>query len=200
MITDDHPVVRDGLKAMLSAEPDMQVLGEAASGSEALALYPKLKPSVLIMDLLLPDMSGAEAIRQIYARSGDLQALVLTTVAADEQIYRAIEAGARGYVFKDSPRAALLQAIRAVSAGRRYIPPEVGARLAENLPRSDLSAREIEVLKLVTAGMRNKEIAYELSISEATVNVHIRHILEKLHASDRTHAAMIAIRRGFIQL
>jgi two-component system NarL family response regulator len=200
MICDDHPVVRDGLRAMLSAEPDFQVLGEAATGSDAVAMCRDLRPQVVIMDLLLPDMSGAEAIKQIHARSSSVQTLVLTTVAADEQIYRAIEAGARGYIFKDSLRHDLLDAIRTVSSGRRFIPREVGARLAERLPRSDLSEREISVLKLVAAGMRNKEIAFELNISEATVNVHIRHILEKLHASDRTQAVMIALRRGLIPL
>jgi two-component system NarL family response regulator len=200
IICDDHPVVRDGLRAMLSAEPDFKVLGEAATGSEAVAMYRDLRPNVVIMDLLLPDMSGAEAIKQIHARSSSVQTLVLTTVAADEQIYRAIEAGARGYIFKDSLRQDLFDAIRTVSSGRRFIPREVGARLAERLPRSDLSEREISVLKLVATGMRNKEIAFELTISEATVNVHIRHILEKLNASDRTQAVMIALRRGLISL
>src|SRR5262249_46367962 len=151
-------------------------------------------------DLLLPDMNGTDAIRKILETSSDTKILVLTSLAGDEEIYRALEAGARGYLLKDAARHELVGAIRAVHAGRRHIPVDVGAQLAANLPRSGLSAREVDVLKLVASGYRNKEIAFELSISEATVNAHMKHVLEKLGASDRAHAVVIALRRGFMRI
>jgi two-component system, NarL family, response regulator len=200
MIVDDHPVVRDGLNAMLSAEPDVSVVGEAANGADALALVNKLRPAVVLMDLLLPDIGGSEVIRRVCSRSSDTSFIVLTTVAGDEEIYRALEAGARGYLFKDMARKELVQAIRTVNKGQRYIPAQVGSRIAENLPRPDLTARETEVLQLVATGLRNKEIAFRLTISEATANAHIKHILEKLNASDRTQAVTTALRRGIIRL
>ena len=153
-----------------------------------------------MVDLLLPDIGGAEIIRRVCERSSDTGFVVLTSVAGDEEIYRALEAGARGYLFKDMARKELTQAIRAVHKGQRYIPAQVGRRIAENLPRSDLSWREIEVLQLVAAGLRNKEIAYQLAITEATVSTHMKHILEKLRATDRTQAVTTALRRGIIRL
>ncbi len=200
VIVDDHPVVREGLSAMLSAECDVDVVGEAATGVEALELFRSLKPAVMVIDLVLPDMHGTDVIRQICEQSGDVQTIVLTSASGDEEIYRALEAGARGYLFKDMARKELPQAIRAVNAGKQYIPGSVGARLAENLPRTNLSSREIEVLRWVASGSRNKEIAFELSISQATVNAHVKHILQKLGASDRTEAVTIALRRGVISL
>lgn len=200
MIVDDHPVIRDGLIAILSAEHDLKVVAEAATGKEALEFYKKFHPAVIICDLLLPDISGVEVIKTICANSSDVQIVVLTSVGGDEEIYRALEAGARGYLLKDTARHELVRAIRTVSAGRRYIPTEIGGRLAEHLPRSGLSTREIEVLQLIAGGNRNKEIAYKLSISEATVNAHIKHILEKLGATDRAHAVVIALRRGFVRI
>jgi DNA-binding NarL/FixJ family response regulator len=200
LIVDDHPVVRDGLNAMLSAESDLVVVGEAATGAEALEMVTKLRPAVVLMDLLLPDMGGTQVIQRVCSRSSDTAFIVLTTVAGDEEIYRALEAGARGYLFKDMARKELVQAIRAVHRGRRYIPSQVGSRIAENLPRPDLTSREVEVLQLISAGMRNKEIAYELKISEATANAHVKHILEKLNAADRTQAVTTALRRGIIRL
>jgi DNA-binding NarL/FixJ family response regulator len=200
LLVDDHPVVRDGLSAMLSTEPDMHVVGEAGTGAEALALVPRLRPSVVVMDLLLPDIGGSEVIRRVCSQSSNTNFIVLTTVAGDEEIYRALEAGARGYLFKDMARKELIQAIRVVHRGQRYIPATVGSRIAENLPRQDLTAREIEVLQLIAGGMRNKEIAYRLNISEATVNAHVKHVLEKLNASDRTHAVTTALKRGIIRL
>src|SRR5580698_588006 len=200
LIVDDHPVVREGLNAMLSAEADIQVVGEAGTGVEALALVTKLRPAVVLMDLLLPDIGGSEVIQRVCNRSSDTAFIVLTTVAGDEEIYRALEAGARGYLFKDMARKELIQAIRAVAKGRRYIPAQVGTRIAENLPRPGLTAREIEVLQFIAAGRRNKEIAYQISVSEATVNAHVKHILEKLNASDRTQAVTTALRRGIIRL
>jgi len=200
MIVDDHPVVRDGLNAMLSTETDIQVVGEAGTGAEALSLLAKLHPAVVLMDLLLPDIGGAEVIKRICSARSDTSFIVLTTVAGDEEIYRALEAGARGYLFKDMVRKELIQAIRTVHGGQRYIPAQVGSRIAENFPRQGLSLREIEVLQLVAGGSRNKQIAHRLDVSEATVNAHVKHILEKLYASDRTHAVTIALRRGIIRL
>jgi len=156
VLVDDHPVVRDGLTAMLSADPDLKVIGEAGTGKEALELIPRLRPSVVVMDLLLPDIVGSEVIRRICSRSSDINFIVLTTVAGDEEIYRTLEAGALGYMFKDMARKDLIQAIRVVHKGQRFIPGPVGSTIAENLPRTDLSSREIEVLQLVAIGMRNK--------------------------------------------
>ncbi len=200
VIVDDHPVVRDGLGAMLSTESDIDLVGEAGTGAEALALIAALRPAVVVVDILLPDMGGAEIIRQVCERSSDIAFVVLTSVAGDEEIYRALEAGARGYLFKDMARKELIQAIRAVHGGKRYIPAPVGSRIAENLPRTDLSGREIEVLQLVAVGMRNKEIAHQLGITEATINSHMKHILDKLHATDRTQAVTTALHRGVIRL
>lgn len=200
VIVDDHPVVRDGLGAMVSAAPDIEVVGEAGTGEEALALIYQRRPMIVLMDLLLPDIDGSEVIRQVCANSSDTAFIVLTTLVGDELIYRAIEAGARGYLFKDMARKELINAIRAVAKGKRYIPDQVGKRIAESLPRTGMSTREVEVLQLIAAGLRNKEIAHELGVTEATVNAHIKHILEKLHASDRTHAVTTALRRGIIRL
>jgi DNA-binding NarL/FixJ family response regulator len=185
---------------MISAEGDMNVVAEAGTGAEAVRTYFEFRPAVLLMDLLLPDMDGAEVIQQICSKSGNASVIVVTTLGGDEDIYRALEAGARGYLFKDMVRRELIQAIRTVFGGKRYIPGTVGARMLENLPRSALSGREIEVLQLVAGGMRNKEVAGRLGISEATVNAHMKHILEKLHASDRTHAVTTALKRGIIKL
>jgi len=200
VIVDDHPVVRDGLCAMVSAEAGIQVVAEVGTGAEALEVIPKLRPTVVLMDLLLPDIGGSEVIRRLCSNSSDTAFLVLTTVGGDADIYRAIEAGARGYLFKDMARKELILAIRAVANGQRYIPAPVGSRIAENLPRPGLTSREVEVLQTVAAGLRNKEIAYKLGVSEATVNAHVKHILEKLNASDRTHAVTTALRRGIIRL
>jgi two-component system NarL family response regulator len=145
-------------------------------------------------------MSGTQAIQRICEKSSDARVIVLTTLSGDEEIYQAIEAGARGYLLKDMVRNELTQAIREVFAGRRYIPTQVGRQIAENLPRPDLTSREVDVLRMVASGLRSKEVAYELDIAEATVNVHIKHILSKLNASDRTHAIMVALRRGIIRL
>jgi two-component system, NarL family, response regulator len=200
LVVDDHPVVRDGLKAIISSEPDMEVVGDIGLGQEAVSAYARLRPSVVLMDLLLPDISGAEAIRQICEKAPDALIVVLTTLDGDEEIYRALEAGARGYLLKDMVRRELIQAIRQVASGRRYIPAQVGTRIAENYPRMEVTSREVEILKLIAVGNRNKEIAFQLSISEATVNAHIKHILSKLNASDRTHAVTVALRRGIIRL
>jgi len=200
LVVDDHPVVRDGLNAIISSEPDMQLVGEAGTGIDAVAAYLEVRPAVVLMDLLLPDISGSEAIRRICEKAPNARVIVLTTVAGDEEIYRALEAGARGYLLKDMVRRELIHAIREVAAGRRYVPAEVGARIAESLPRPDVTSREIEVLQLIASGLKNKEVAFRLGVSEATVNAHVKHILAKLNASDRTHAVTIALRRGIIRL
>jgi two-component system, NarL family, response regulator len=200
MLVDDHPVVREGLHAMISAEKDMKVVGQAKTGAEALSLWAELRPMIVLMDLLLPDTNGAEVIRRICEKSSSSHVVVLTSVCGDEDIYKALESGARGFLFKDMVREMLVGAIREVHAGRRYLPAQVGARMAENFPRPGLSSREIEILRLVATGLKNKEIAGKLDISEATVNSHVKHILEKLGASDRTHAVTSALRRGIIRL
>lgn len=200
LLVDDHPVVRDGLQAIISSEPDMQVVGEAGTGEEAVSGYSRLRPAVTLMDLLLPDFSGSEAIRRICKQFTAARIIVLTTVDGDEEIYRALEAGARGYLLKDMVRRQLIDAIREVHSGRRYIPSQVGTRIAENLPRPDLTCREVEVLQLIASGLRNKEVAYKLDLSEATVNAHVKHILSKLNATDRTNAVVLALRRGVIRL
>jgi DNA-binding NarL/FixJ family response regulator len=201
LIVDDHPVVRDGLQAILSTEPDLLVAGEAGSGAEAIDLIASLRPDIVLMDLVLPDISGIDVIRRFCGgNNSDVDFIVLTSVAGDDEIYRALDAGARGYLFKDMVRKELLQAIRVVKAGERYIPAQVGARLAESFPRHGLSPRELEVLEHVAAGLRNKEIAYQLELSEATVNAHVKRILEKLNVHDRTQAVTTALRRGIIRL
>ena len=200
VIVDDHPVVRDGLQAMLATERDIQVVGEAGNAAEALVTIAKLRPDVVVMDLMLPDMDGSEVIRRINSVSSDTRFIVLTSLAGDEEIYRALEAGSRGYLFKDMARKELVVAIRAVHRGQRYIPAQVGSKIAESLPRMDLTYRELEVLQLVAAGLQNKQIAAKLDLGESTINSHVRHILEKLNASDRTQAVTIALRRGIIRL
>jgi two-component system NarL family response regulator len=200
LIVDDHPVVRDGLNAILSTQADITVVGEAGTGAEALQMTAQLRPQVVVMDLMLPDLDGAEVIKRIAGVYCDVSFIVLTSAAGDEQIYRALDAGARGYLFKDMARKELLQAIRAVHEGRRYIPAEVGSRVAENLPRPGLSAREREVLECLAVGLRNKEIAARLAISENTVNAHVKNILDKFNVADRTLAVTTALRRGIIRL
>jgi two-component system NarL family response regulator len=200
VVVDDHPVVRDGLKAILSTEPDLHVAGEAGTGAEALDRIQRLNPDIVLMDLALPDMSGADVIRHFSSARAHARFIVLTSVAGDEEIYRALDAGARGYLFKDMAREDLVQAIRDVHAGHRFIPAPVGARLAENIARHTLSGREVEVLEFVATGLRNKEIAYKLNVSETTVRAHLTSILAKLEVSDRTLAVTTALRRGIIRL
>lgn len=200
VIVDDHPVVLEGLFAMLSVEPTVKVVGTFGSATAALEAIPTLKPDVVLADLSLPDMAGADLIAAICSFSSDIQVVVITSNFGDEAIYRALGAGARGYLFKDSARKDLIQAIHAVHAGQRFIPPAVGARLAEHMAHTVLSPREVEVLRLVSVGSRNKEISWKLGISEATVNAHVKHIMQKLNATDRTEAVTIALRRSIISL
>jgi DNA-binding NarL/FixJ family response regulator len=178
----------------------MQLVGQVGRGGEALAAYRQNHPDVTLMDLRLPDMTGIDALKAIRGESPDARVLILTTFEGDVEIQRALQFGARGYLLKSMPPRELLEAIRAVHAGRKVIPPEVGSHLTEHLGEEALTGREIDVLRQVAAGNRNQDIANQLSISEETVKVHVKHIMQKLGASDRTEAVTIAIRRGILQL
>jgi two-component system NarL family response regulator len=200
MIADDHPVVREGFGAMLETEPDMTVVAQARSGEEALELFRRERPDVTLMDLRMPGMSGVDAIRAIRREFPDSRLIVLTTYDGDEDIYRALEAGAQAYLLKDMFCDEILAAIRAVHAGQRRIPAAVGTRLAERMTGLDLSRREHQVLELVAKGRSNKEIATDLQITEATVKGHLTNILGKLGVTDRTQAVIAALRRGIVHL
>ena len=200
MITDDHPVVREGFAAMIATEPDMAVVGQARSGEEALELFRRVRPDVTLMDLRMPGMGGVEAIRALHREFPVSRLIVLTTYDGDEDIYRAIEAGAQAYLLKDMLCDEILAAIRAVHAGQRRIPAAVGTRLAERMARMNLSEREQQVLESVAAGKSNKEIATELQITEATVKGHMTDILGKFGVADRTQAVITALRLGLVHL
>lgn len=203
LICDDHPVVRTGLRGMLAGEPDFEVVGEARDGEEAVSLAGWLGPDVVLMDLRMPEVDGVEAISRIKARHSEMQVLVLTTYESDADILRAIEAGATGYLLKDTPREELFEAIRLAAEGRAPLDPTVAARIMHRMrgPSEEaLSAREMEILGLVARGTSNKGIARELWISETTVKSHMLHIFEKLGVADRTAAVTTALRRGIIRL
>ena len=200
IITDDHPVVREGLAAMIETEPDMTVVGQARSGEEALELFRRVRPDVTLMDLRMPGIGGVEAIRAIRREFPDSRVIVLTTYDGDEDIYRAIEAGAQAYLLKDMLCDEILGAIRAVHTGQRRIPAAVGTRLAERMAGMNLSEREQRVLELVATGKSNREIAAALEITEATVKGHMTNILGKLGVTDRTQAVITALRRGLVHL
>lgn len=195
---DDHPLIREGVAAMIRDQPDMDLVAEAENGREAIRRYRELRPDVTLMDIRLPDASGIDTVIAIREEFPEARILILSTFEGDVDIQRALAAGARGYLLKSMPPEDLLEAIRQVHAGRKFIPARIAAQVAEYLGEDPLTAREIEVLRLVARGLRNREIADGLVISEETVKVHIRHILEKLAARDRTEAVAIAIRRGFI--
>jgi two-component system NarL family response regulator len=200
MIADDHPVVREGFGAMLETEPDMTVVAQARSGEEALELFRRERPDVTLMDLRMPGMNGVDAILAIRREFPNGRFIVLTTYDGDEDIYRALEAGAQAYLLKDMFCDEILAAIRAVHAGQRRIPAAVGTRLAERMSGLDLSRREHQVLELVAKGRSNKEIATDLEITEATVKGHLTNILSKLNVTDRTQAVIAALRRGIVHL
>ncbi|MBK7292635.1 MAG: response regulator transcription factor [Holophagaceae bacterium] len=201
LIVDDHPIVRDGLVSILhEGEPDLEVVGEAGDGKEAVEAWRTLRPSVTIMDLQLPGQSGVEAIKAIRREDPEARILVLTTFDGDADIQRALEAGARGYLLKSVRRAILIEAVRAVDAGRRYLPPATAARLVEAMESERLTPRELDVLKLLAEGQRNREIADALGLAEPTVKIHVNNLLRKLQAKDRTEAAVIALKRGLIHL
>ena len=195
---DDHPLLRAGISAVIQDEKDMLVVGDASGGLDAVERFNNLLPDVTLMDLQMPDMNGIEAIANIRKEHPHARIIVLTTYGGDVLARRALKAGAAGYILKSMIRKELLEAIRAVSAGRRYIPAEVAAELAEHFAEDDLSEREIEVLREVARGMSNKVIATHLFISEATVKAHLKNIMLKLGASDRTHAVSLATARGYL--
>jgi DNA-binding NarL/FixJ family response regulator len=197
---DDHPLLREGIAAIVNNEPDMLLVADAASGSEALLKFREHRPDVTLMDLRLPDVSGIDTMIAIRAEFADARIIMLTTFEGDVEIQRALEAGARGYMLKSMPPRDLVEVIRQVHAGKKRVPSEVASNLAEHLSDESLTAREIDVLRHVAGGNRNRDIAERLYISEETVKVHVKHIMEKLGASDRTQAVAIAVRRGIIQL
>jgi len=200
LTADDHPLIRDGLAAVLRAESGLQVVAEAANGEEAIEAYERLRPDIVLMDLRMPVMDGLAATRAILAEDSNARIIVLTTYDGDEDIHRALAAGARGYLLKDMMRTELLNVIRAVHRGQRGIPGPVAARLAEHTPRIGLTPRELEVLDLVARGLTNAQVAERIGRTEGTVKVHLKNILQKLDVKDRTEAVTTALRRGFIRL
>jgi len=200
LIADDHPIVRAGLVSIISAEADLQVIAEASNGVEVLERFRALQPDVVLMDLRMPTMDGVEATRALIQETPSASIIVLTSFGGDESIFRALEAGARGYALKDMIRSDLIRMIRTVHAGRRSIPEPVAARLAEHTPRTRLTEREVEVLRLAAEGLNNSEVAKRIFCTEATVKVHLRNIYAKLNVCDRTAAVTAAMRRGFIQV
>jgi two-component system NarL family response regulator len=200
LLADDHPVVRLGLRTMLEAEPDLEVVGEAVDGAGAVAAFTEHRPDVILLDLRMPGMTGPEIITAIRKIAPEANIIVVTTYDADEDVFRAVQAGARGYLLKDTFAEGMLEAIRNVHAGRRLIDPAVAARLMDRLNEPSLTSREIGVLELVARGMTNREIGTALSVGEETVKAHLKHVFVKLGASDRTEAALIAVQRGLIQL
>ena len=197
---DDHPLLREGITAIISNQPDMQLVAAVANAQEAIQQYRKLRPDVTLMDLRLPDMSGIDAVIAIRKEFPEARIIMLTTFEGDVEIQHALEAGARGYMLKSMPPKELIEVIRQVHAGKKRIPTQLAAQLAEHMSDEALTAREIEVLRHIAEGNRNRDIGEKLFITEETVKVHIKHIMEKLGASDRTQAVAIGIRRGFIQL
>ena len=197
---DDHPLLREGIGTIINSQPDMLLVAAAATGKEAIQKYRELQPDVTLMDLRLPDLSGIDAMIAIRTEFADARIIMLTTFEGDVEIHRALEAGARGYLLKSMPPKELVEVIRQVHAGKKRVPPEVAAQLAEHLSDEALTPREIDVLRHVSGGNRNRDIAERLFISEETVKVHIKHIMEKLGATDRTQAIAIAVRRGIIEL
>ena len=203
VIADDHPVVRDGLRAMLETQPEIEVVGDATTGAEALAMVRSLRPDLVLMDLQMPELDGANATRLIRAEHEDVQVLVLTTYDTDADISRAVDAGATGYILKDARREDLFQAIRLAARGESALSPGVAARVLGRMraPAEEaLSAREIEVLGAVARGLSNRDIARDLHISEATVKTHLLHVFAKLCVDDRTAAVTVALERGIIRL
>jgi DNA-binding NarL/FixJ family response regulator len=200
LCVEDHPVFREGLRAMIEAEPDMTLVGHAPNAVEAIAQFRRHRPDVTLMDLRLPGANGTDVLISIRGEFPQARIIMLTTSDGDADIQRAMRAGACAYILKSMPLDELLGVIRSVNAGRRHIPPEVAARLAEFMGDDDLTGRELEVLRLIRDGYRNKQIADQLFISENTVNFHIKNLMEKLRANDRTHAVTIALRRGLMQM
>lgn len=200
LCVDDHPLVRKGIASIIASEPSMKLAGEAGNGREAVEKYRELQPDVVLMDLRMPDMDGVEATRQIRQINPDARIIALTSYDGDQDIYKAIEAGVRGYILKEMVHTKVIDAIRTVHSGKRLMPQEVAERLSEYFPQVALTPREVEVLKYVARGMANKEIAHQLGTASGTVKMHVQNILAKLNASDRTHAVTIALERGILHL
>ncbi|QEI09590.1 response regulator transcription factor [Pigmentiphaga aceris] len=198
LVVDDHPLLREGIKAVLAGSHDIQVVGEAGNGHEAIAAYRLLQPDVTLMDLQLPELDGMEAIRAIRADFPQACIAILTTYRGDVRALHAIRAGAQAYLLKSTLRKELTEVIRALAAGERHIPPEIAADVARALGREALSAREVEVLQCVAQGQANKQIGTQLGLSEDTIKGHVRSIMDKLGANNRTHAVSIGIERGII--
>ena len=200
LIADDHSIVRQGLVTIINRDPEMTVIAQAENGQQAIDLFREHQPDVTLMDLRMPEVGGVEAISAICAEFKQARIAVLTTYDGDEDIYRGLQAGAQGYLLKDSKLGELLNAIRAIHNGQKYIPPEVGAKLLQRISNPELSERELEVLRLMAQGMGNQEIGTALSIGESTVKSHVNHILSKLGVSDRTQAVITAVKRGIVSL
>lgn len=200
MLVDDHYLVRMGLASIIALEPDMTVCAEASTGEQAQALFRSQRPDVTLMDLRLPGMSGTDTAQAIRSEYPEARIVMISTYVCDEEIYGALQAGAMAYLVKSVQREELMRAIRKAAAGQRHIPPEVAARLADRVSGSQLSTREIEVLRFLVSGRRNREIASALDIAEGTVKLHVSSILSKLGATDRTEAVTRALQRGIVQL
>jgi DNA-binding NarL/FixJ family response regulator len=200
LAVDDHPLLREGIAALVNSQPDMKLIAEAANGREAIEQFRKHRPDVTLMDLQMPEMNGIDAMIAIRGEFPQAKIVVLTTYKGDVEVLRALKAGARGYLLKNLLRRELLETIRAVHTGEKRIPPEVAAQIADHAAEDDLTSREIEVLQLIASGNANKAIAARLSISEETVKGHVKNILSKLVANDRTHAVTIGLKRGIIAL
>jgi DNA-binding NarL/FixJ family response regulator len=200
LCVDDHPIVRKGIASLLANESDLKLVAEAASGREAVDLHRALQPDVTLMDLKLPDLDGVSATKLIREESPHARIIALTSYDGDQEVYRALEAGARGYLLKEMVHTDVLRAIRVVHSGKRLIPPEVAERLSEYFPQIVLTEREVQVLSFVAKGMANKDIAFRLGTASGTIKMHVQNILSKLGAADRTHAVTIALERGILHL
>jgi two-component system NarL family response regulator len=200
LTADDHPVMRTGIKATVAHDADMTVVAEAADGAAAIAMYEEHHPDVVLMDLRMPGVDGVEAIRAIVGAHPDARVVALTSYEGDADIYRALDAGACGYLVKDMVADDVVSAIRKAAAGKRVIPPSVAERLAEFTPRTDLTPREVEVLRLAAKGLRSRDIARAIVRTEGTVKMHLKHIMTKLDVEDRTEAVIVALQRGIIHL
>ena len=197
---EDHPVFREGLNTIIASQPDMLLVAQATNGAEALEEFRRHRPDITLMDLRLPGTNGIDTLIAIRGEFPRARVIILTTSGGDGDIQRALRSGASGYILKSMPKNEMLSVIRSVHAGNRHVPPEVAARLAEHLGDDDLTDRELEVLRLIRDGYRNKQIADQLAIAETTVNFHIKNLVDKLGANDRTHAVTIALRRGLLQV
>jgi DNA-binding NarL/FixJ family response regulator len=197
---DDHPLLHEGISTVIRSQPDMKLAAEAFNGRDAIQRFREYKPDITLMDLRLPDMSGIDAMIAIRSEFPEARVIILTTFAGDVEIQRALEAGARAYMLKSMPPKELVEVIRQVHIGKKRIPAEIAAHLAEHYSDETLTGREVEVLKQIAGGNRNRDIAEKLFITEETVKVHIKHIMEKLGATDRTQAVAIGVKRGIIQL